>query len=179
MPLTVDIEEVYQAIGEFVVFFQSIEDTYRQIGWYLVDPEKVDWPPRTFRKETNAYLVDKVTDLFIALTEKYRFPNGTQKAEEAERLRSVFHALRKVRNRVVHSAYQEVIAGGQVAAILRSSPKITVDPDTGDIEFDQEAFDTETIRSEISSHLHDFFILTTIRTQLIHWSPFTRYESAM
>jgi hypothetical protein len=177
MPLTVDIEEVYQAIGEFVVFFQSIEDTYRQIGWYLVDPQKVDWPPRVFRKETNADLVNKVTDLFIALTKKYRFPNGAKKAEEAERLRGVFHALRKFRNRVVHSAYQEVVAGGQVAAILRSSPKITVDPDTGDIEFDQEIFDTATIRRQISLTMHEFFILTTIRTQLIHWSPFTRYES--
>lgn len=89
----------------------------------------------------------------------------------------MFHALRKFRNRVVHSVYQEVVAGDQVAAILRSSPKITVDPDTGDIEFDQEAFDTDTIRSEISRTVHDFFILTTIRTQLIHWFPFTRYES--
>jgi hypothetical protein len=176
MPATTDIEEVHQAVGEFVVFFQSIEDAYRQIGWFLVDPEKAVWPPRAFRRETNCDLVDKVTDLLIGLTQKYKFPNGQQKAEEAEQLRTTFHALRKLRNRVVHSAYHEVKAGGQVAAILRTSPQITVDPDTGDVEYDQEAFDPDSIRKEIGRHAQAFFILHTIRLQLIHWYPFSRFE---
>jgi hypothetical protein len=177
MPPTTDIEEVHQAIGEFVVFFQSIEDTYRQIGWFLVDPEKTAWPPNAFRKETNADLVDKVTDLFVGLTRQYKFLNGEQKANEAEELRKTFHALRKFRNRMVHSAYHEVIAGGQVAAILRTNPKITVDPDTGEVEYDQEAFDTNTIRKEIGRHVQAFFILHALRTQLVHWHPFSRFPA--
>ena len=176
MPATTDIEEVHQAIGEFVVFFQSIEDMYRQIGWFLVDPEKTAWSPSAFRKESNSDLVDKVTNLFVDLTRQYEFPNGVQKADEAKELRSTFHELRKFRNRVVHSAYHEVTAGGQVAAILRTNPRITVDPDTGEIEYDQEYFDTNAIRNEIARHAQAFFILHTIRTQLVHWYPFSRFE---
>lgn len=176
MSLTADMEKVHQAIGELVVFFQSIEDEYRRIGWYLVDPEQTEWPPGAFRKESNADLIDKVTNLFVDLTRQYKFPNGEQKTIEAEELRKTFHALRKFRNRVVHSAYHEVIADGQVAAILRTSPKITVDPDTGEIEYDQEDFDTNTICKEIGRHVQAFFILHTIRKQLIHWYPFSRFQ---
>ena len=170
------VDATHKALGEFVIVFQWVENLYRQIGWFLIDPEKAAWPPSAFRRETNSELVDKVTNLFVDLTRQYRFPNGAQKATEAEELRSTFHALRKFRNRVVHSAYHEVITGGQVAAILRTNPKITVDPDTGEIEYDQEDFNTNNIRKEIGRHVQAFFILHTIRTQLVHWYPFSRFE---
>jgi hypothetical protein len=177
MPATTDLDEVHQAIGEFVVFFQSVEDTYRQIGWFLIDPDKKDWPPRQFRKESNSDLVNKVTDLFIDLTRKHNFPNGAQKAEEAERLRSVFHSLRKLRNRIVHSSYHEVMGGGEVAAILRSNPRISIDPDTGEVEYDQEAFDASAINKELSGYGPSFFTLHSIRVQLVHWHPFSHFTS--
>lgn len=91
MPLSRDIEDAYHAIGEFIVFFQSVEDLYRQIGWFILDPEKTAWPPREFRSESNSQLVDKVTDLFVGLTEKYEFPNGPQKANDARNIRIIFH----------------------------------------------------------------------------------------
>lgn len=176
MAATTDIDEVHQAIGEFVVFFQAIEDTYRQIGWFLVDPEKAAWPPGQFRKESNQELVDKVTNLLLDLVQKHDFPNGAQKVTEAKQLQTAFHKLRKLRNRVVHSAYHEVMAGGQVAAILRTNPKFTVDPDTGDVEHDQEAFDANAIRRELACYAQAFFTLHTIRMQLIHWYPFSRFK---
>jgi hypothetical protein len=175
MSTTTDIEGVHQAIGEFVVFFQSIEDLYRQIGWLLVDPERKAWPPNAFRKESNADLVNKVTNLFVTTTKQFDFPNGAEKAEEAENLRNTFHTLRKFRNKVVHSAYHEVVAGGQVASILRSSPKVTVDPDTGEVEYDQEAFDVKAIRNALGQHVQAFFVLHSLRVQLIHWHPFDQY----
>jgi len=176
MALTTDLDEVHQAIGEFVVFFQSVEDMYRQLGWQLVDPEKKSWPPQQFRKESNQELIDKVTDLYIELTRRYSFPNGAEKAAEAEDLRGIFHALRKFRNRMVHSAYHEVKGGGQVVAILRTSPRITLDPDTGEIEYDQEAFDPDVIRQQNGKHAQAFFMLHALRMQLIHWYPYSRYQ---
>ena len=176
MPATKDIEEVHQAIGEFVVFFQSVEDMYREIGWFLVDPSKTVWPPRTFRKESNCELVNKVTEMVIELTRQYKFPDGLQTAKKTEDLRNTFHDLRKIRNRVVHSAYHEVLIEDQILEIRRSNPKITVDPDTGDIEFDREAFDPDSIRREIGRHAFAFITLHNLRTQLKNWYPFTRFE---
>jgi hypothetical protein len=174
MVATTDIEEVHQAIGEFVVFFQSIEDMYRQIGWFLVDPERVAWPPRQFLKESNRDLIDKVTDLFIELTHRHAFPNGAEKVAQAEELRGLFHALRKFRNRMVHSAYHEVVAEGQIVEIQRSNPQFIVDSDTGEIEYDQEPFDPATIRKEMSHYAQAFFILHSLHKQLIHWHSFSR-----
>jgi hypothetical protein len=176
MAATVDLDEVHQAIGEFVVFFQSIEDMYRQLGWQLVDPEKRSWPPLQFRKESNRELIDKVTDLYVELARRYRFPNGAEKAAEAEQLRTTFHALRKFRNRMVHSTYHELKGGGSVVAILRTNPRITIDPDTGDIEYDQEAFEPDTIRREMAVHAQAFYMLHALRLQLVHWYPFSRYD---
>jgi hypothetical protein len=65
------IAATHQALGEFVVIFQWVENLYRQIGWFLLDPEQQDWPPTKLRKETNSQLIDKVTDMFVKLTQSY------------------------------------------------------------------------------------------------------------
>ena len=172
-----DIDEIHLAIGEFVVFFQSVEDMYRQLGWQLVDPERKAWPPLQFRKESNQDLINKVTDLFVNLTKEHNFANGQEMATKAESLRSTFHALRTFRNRMVHSAYHEVKSGYDVVAILRTNPRITVDPDTGEIEYDQETFDPNTIRDELGRHVQAFFQLHSLRMQAIHWHPYTKHAS--
>lgn len=39
------VETAYKAIGEFVVVFQWAESKYREIGWFILDPEQIEWPP--------------------------------------------------------------------------------------------------------------------------------------
>jgi hypothetical protein len=47
------IDMAYKSIGEFVVAFQWVENTYREIGWFILDPDRKIWPPKAFgRKET-------------------------------------------------------------------------------------------------------------------------------
>lgn len=170
-----DISEVHEAIGEFVVFFQTVEDMYRRLGWAVLDPEKLNWPPRQLRKESNRDLVNKVTDLFIDLARQFDFPNGPEKAAEAEELRSTFHKLRKYRNRVVHSSYFEVTAGGMTAAVMRTHPEIQVDSETGEIIIDEELFTPDIIRREVSGHALAIFKLHALYLQVVHWYPFEQY----
>lgn len=170
-----DISEVHKAIGEFVVFFQSIEDMYRRLGWFILDPEKKNWPPMQLRRESNRDLVDKVTDLFIELTRGFEFPNGAEKATEAEELRTTFHKLRKYRNRIAHSSYFEVKAGGKVVAVMRTNPEVQVDSETGEVIFDEETFTPDIIRREVSIHAVAMFKLHALQMQTIHWHPFERY----
>jgi hypothetical protein len=176
MPSSPDIEDVYAAVGQFVVFFQMVEDTYRNVGWHLVDPQRKNWPPMEFRQESNRDLIDKVTDRFLELTETYNFPNGVEWAAEAQALRQQFHELRKYRNRLLHSAYTEVVAGGKVVTVLRTSPRLNVDPDTGDLISDQEDFSPELVLNVISRHVASVFKLHSMKMQLAHWAPFDRYR---
>ena len=154
-----DIEEIYAAVGQLVVFFQMVEDSYRRVGWFLVDPERKNWPPMDFRQESNRELIDKVTDRFVALTKQFAFPNGAEWAIKAEALRLEFHELRKYRNRVLHSAYTEVVAGGQVVTVLRTSPRLYVDPDTGELVSDQEDFSPDSVQRVLAHHAVGAFSL--------------------
>jgi hypothetical protein len=86
--------ETYQAIGEFVIVFQWVENLYRQIGWFILDPERKQWPPMQLRVETNYKLINTVTDLFVDLTKLHAFPNGAEKAGEMQVLKTRFHDLR-------------------------------------------------------------------------------------
>jgi hypothetical protein len=62
-PEAIIVETTYQALGEFVIVFQWVENLYRQIGWFILDPERKQWPPMQLRQETNHQLINMVTDL--------------------------------------------------------------------------------------------------------------------
>ncbi|MHB8816006.1 MAG: hypothetical protein ACYDAE_22470 [Steroidobacteraceae bacterium] len=142
----------YQSIGEFVVAFQWIEDMYRQIGWFILDPERKSWPPMQLRTESNEKLIDKVTAMFMDLTRRREFPGGAERATSFAEFGSLFHDLRKYRNRLLHSTFVEMKVGDQTAGYLRSNPKIGVDPDSGELIYDQESVSAERIRSKIAEY---------------------------
>jgi hypothetical protein len=127
------------------------------------------------RKETNHALTNKVTDQFVALTEKYNFLNGAEKASEMKELRDRFHQLRGYRNRLLHSTYVELKSGGVVHGYLRSNPEIGVDPESGELIYDQEEFTSKLIHAKLREYADDMFRLNTIYMQLIHWHPFERH----
>jgi hypothetical protein len=168
------MDRMHQCIGEFVVAFQWIENLYRQMGWPILDPERE--APKALRKETNSQLIDKVTDLFVNLTKRYELPGGAEKAEEMEELRISFHELRNYRNRLLHSTYVELKAGGEVQGYLRSNPKMIVDPDSGEVTLDQEFFSSELFEQRMADYAAAAFRLNIIHMQLIHWTPFTAHE---
>lgn len=172
-----DIEDIYTAIGQFVVFFQMCEDTYREIGWLIVDPERRNWPPRQFRRQRTVELIEDVTNAFINLTSSHTFPNGEEKAREADELRRSFHALRNFRNRILHSVYTEIVVDKKVVEITRTNPRTIVDPETGDVQFDQEPISPETITNVIAENAVAVFKLFQLKTQLVHWNPYARYAS--
>jgi hypothetical protein len=169
------IDAVYKSLGEFVVLFQWVESQYREIGWLILDPDRRHWPPTQLRTETNQVLVDKVTDLFVEVTNTYSFENGPEKARDMEQLRTHFHELRKYRNRILHSAYVELKAGGELRGYIRSSPRVGVDPETGELIFDFEQFTADLMNAKMQENAPYMFRLGQIYVQLIHWLPFARH----
>ena len=169
------IAAAYQSLGEFVVTFQWVEDVYRQIGWFILDPERKNWPPMQLRTEKNHELIDKVTSMFVDLTTRHAFPNGPEKVEDILDLQPRFHELRKYRNRLLHSTYVELKIGDELVGYLRAHPKISVDQDTGELLYDQEPFTAESVRAKLLEYGQYAFRLSQLYLQLIHWSPFARY----
>jgi len=171
------IATAHQALGEFVVDFQWIENLYRQIGWFILDPERKDWPPTKLRHETNCQLIDKVTDMFVSLTQAYAFPNGDEKAKDILELKDHFHELRRYRNRLHHSTYVELKSNGEVHGYIRSNRGVSVGSETGELIFDQEDFTAEAIYSKIHEYSDYMLRLHFLHVQLIHWTPFARHGS--
>jgi hypothetical protein len=142
---------VYQRIGEFAVTFQWLENKLREIGWFILDPERSQWPPPGLRNLTNEKLVDKIHQLFVEALPKCKLPQDLE-AEFKDSFASaakVLHQLRRDRNRILHSAFIELQAGGEVQGLLRSNPKIQVDEETGEPLFDQELLTATSFSKEM------------------------------
>ncbi|MGN0927269.1 hypothetical protein [Ectopseudomonas mendocina] len=168
-----DTEHVYQRIGEFAVSFQWIENKLREIGWLIIDPEKLKWPPPDLRNLTNEKLVDRVYELFLQALPKCKLPVELEADFKKCFALAVkqLHQLRRDRNRILHSAFVELKAGGEVQGILRSSSKLQMDGETGETLFDQELLTAESFASEMETMVELSLFLNRTYMQLIHRYP--------
>lgn len=163
-------ERIWQRIGAFVVSFQWLENKMREIGWFILDPRRKDWPPKALRKGSLESLLDDVEKLFLTAIKKCRL----DKELEDEYLESFpmhiqrFHKLRRARNRILHSAYIEVKAGGEVLALVRSDPKLIVDSETGEISIDQETLTEQSFDKEFGELAELSMFFGRCELQLIH-----------
>lgn len=166
-------ERVYQRIGEFAVSFQWIENKLREIGWFILDPERSKWPPTGLRTLTNEKLVDRVHKLFVQALPKCKLPHDlqTEFKESFASCVTVLHQLRRDRNRILHSAFIELKAGGEVQGLLRSNPKKYVDEETGEALFDQELLTAESLSMEMRKMADAAVFLNRAYVQLIHRYP--------
>lgn len=161
--------QLYQSIGELVMATQWVESRYRELGWFIEDPERTTWPPRTLRKEWLTQLADVVTNLFAELIQSSSFANGDRFATIAEAVRGALHELRRYRNQVLHSAFIELKAGGEVVGYLRTDVKRGVDPETGELIGRLEDVSPEAVRATLAKFCDACFQLNMMYVQAIHW----------
>lgn len=164
---------VYQRIGEFAVTFQWLEHKLREIGWFILDPDRKNWPPKDLRKLKNERLISRVHELFIqalprcrldaALEEDFR----TSFASCAQQL----HQLRRDRNRILHSAFVELKAGREVHGLMRINPRLEVDEETGEVLYDEEFLTPESFSEEMRRMADAAMFLSRAYLQLIHRYP--------
>ena len=133
-------ERIYQRIGEFAVSFQWLEGKLREIGWFILDPEREEWPPKSLRNLTNNQLIDKVHKLFLTALPQCDLPSDLEQElrQSFDAYAQELHQIRKDRNRILHSAFIELKAGGEVQGLVRSDPRLGFDEETGESLFDQE-----------------------------------------
>ena len=169
----VDEAKIYQRVGEFVVSFQWLENRIREIGWFILDPGRKNWPPMDLRNDTAAGLFAKVEKLFFVALPKCKLGTELEAefrssfAENANR----FHSLRRARNKILHSAYIELKAGGRVHGLIRSDPQLTVDSETGEPLFDQEMLSERSFEYEFKEMAELAMFFNRCYMQLAHRLP--------
>jgi hypothetical protein len=164
---------VYQRIGEFAVSFQWVENKLREIGWFILDPDRSKWPQTDLRDLTNENLVDRVYELFVQALPKCKLPTPLEanfRDSFASAVKNL-HLVRRHRNRLLHSAFIELKAGGEVQGMLRSNPKLQVEEETGDVLFDQELLTAESFTAEMQVMADLSLFLSRAYLQLIQRYP--------
>jgi hypothetical protein len=167
-----DADMIYRRIGEFVVGFQWMEHRLREIGWLILDPHRNDWPPRALRDEANHHLVNRVKALYVDLVDALEVEDQQGRKADFSSIAEACHVARRQRNRLLHSAYFELKGGGEVRGVLRSDPKIEIDPDTGEPMFDRELLSVSGLTRLLQELAQISFRLNMHYVQLIHWAPF-------
>lgn len=164
---------IYKRIGEFVVCFQWIENKLREIGWLILDPERYSWPPTDLRNITNHDLINKVHSLFIKAISECDLDTEleTEFIESFNSCKENLHKLRRNRNRILHSAYIELKAGGKIQEVLRSNPRLEIDYESGEYIFDQEILQPNSFDKEMKIMAEEAMFLNRAYLQLIHRYP--------
>ncbi len=168
-----DEQKTYQRIGEFAISFQWIENKLREIGWFILDPVRSEWPPKSLRNLTNEKLINKIHELFIEALPKCSLFAAleTEFKESMGSCVETLHQLRRDRNRILHSAFIELKAGGEVHGLVRSNPGLGVDEETGETLFDQEYLTPDSFDREMKKMGEAVLFLNRAYTQLIHRYP--------
>ena len=166
-------EFIYKRIGEFTASFQLIESKLREIGWFILHPDRSNWPPSDLRNLTNEKLIDRVHGLFVQALPKCQLPQELESdfKELFETSAKHLHQLRRDRNRILHSAFIELRAGGEVQGILRSNPKIQVNEESGEVLYEQELLTNKSFAKEMKIMAELALFLNRAYIQLIHRYP--------
>lgn len=172
-----NIEVIHKNLGEFVVSFQWLENRFREIGWLIIDPKPKYWPPKTLRTENTSKLINKVQKLYCDLINKIAPEDAEERKQSFEEIVEKTHALRKYRNKLIHSAYIEIKASGQVFGLLRSNPRLEEDPISGGLLWDQEKLTENSFKDGMKQMAEIAWQLNLHYTQLIQWAPFDKARS--
>jgi hypothetical protein len=124
-------------------------------------------------KLTNEALINEVHRLFRDALPKCDLPADLESdfIESFASCVETLHQLRRDRNRILHSAFVELKAGGEVRALLRSNPRPMVDEDTGEYQFDREALKPDSFDAEMRKMAEAAFFLSRAYAQLIQRYP--------
>lgn len=164
---------VYQRIGEFTVSFQWLENKLRQIGWFILAPDRTEWPPKGLRALTNEKLIDKVHELFLQALPRCKLDAELEADFETAiaACAKELHQLRRDRNRILHSAFIELKAGGELVGLMRSNPRLDVDEETGDFLHDTEMLTAESFANDMRRMGEAAMFLQRAYLQLTHRYP--------
>lgn len=120
------MDKIYQYIGEYVVSFQWIENKIRTIGWFILDPNNENHPQKELREESTYNLFKKFEELFLEALPKCNLPLDLENdfRSSLKTNSELFQKIRKARNDILHSAYLELKADGDIMGIMKNNPKL-------------------------------------------------------
>ncbi len=166
-----DADLVYRRIGEFAVCFQWLEHQFREIGWLLLDPCRQTWPPTDLRDLTNHNLLNRVRQIYLQVVSTLNGAGVQGYCDSFSYVVDRAHEARRFRNDLLHSAYVELKAGGDVQEIMQANPRAIVGAG-GVLEVTTNLLSAQDLSARLASLGSLSVGVDMHHRQLIHWSPF-------
>jgi len=171
--MAMDERLTYQRIGEIVVLYQWLENQLREIGWFILDPDRQHWPPTALRNVSSADLFNRVEKLFLDALPKCELGEDLEKdfRDSFAVFAGHFARVRQARNKILHSAFIELKAGGEVLGLMRVDPRSMIDDESGERLFDSEMLSKESFHQEFREMADLSMFLNRCYVQLLHRLP--------
>jgi hypothetical protein len=163
-----DADEIYRQLGIFVVSFQYVESKLAEICWLLTEPPYAEGERQPLAQLSYGQLVQE-TRRRIAAFVKRREPERPEFLKRSEGVLDECRDLGYLRNRIVHSAYVHLEAGGELHGIMRSNLRRHDPADAA--EDDVEFLGPGSFAESLSGMAQTAFALVQLHLQLIRWSP--------
>ena len=160
-------DAIYREVGLFVIAFQALQNQLFQLASFALDPEHAGHGRRAV---AGLWFSDLVHRTAISVSD-FLDQRGMDEAEFRAHLEALLARCRELahyRNRVVHSAYVFLEAGGELVGILRSDMSRGAEPD--EVELDQELLHEESFKEAMNEIAEVAFWIGQCRIQLIGWT---------
>lgn len=164
-------DRIHQRIGEIAVCFQSMESRIREIGWLLLDPHRCSWPPTLLRNLTTYSLLEDVNRAYRGRVATFPGAGAREYCDSFSFTIERAHDARRARNGLLHSAFIELKAGGEISEIMRVNNRLVLDED-GEHTVESEMLTEEALTSQLGQLALVSLGLGLHYTQLVHWAPF-------
>jgi len=168
----VDADGIYRQIGIYVVSFQYLENLLFQISWFFSEPP--------YSEVGRLRLVSKGFSALIGEAERrtgeFLAADGRDTSEFSQNFRTHMRERRKIereRNRIVHSAYLHLEAGGELRGIVRSDMRRA--KDGASVTFDRSYLTEKTLEIELRKLAGVIIVSVSFDLrQLTSWGPRSR-----
>ncbi|MBI5058207.1 hypothetical protein HZB60_00320 [candidate division KSB1 bacterium] len=169
-----DIEDIYSELGKYVVCFQHLESKILQIAWFLDDPAHAHNSGTRYVSMRFHELIKIIESNLVRYAEKIQLDGIEQFSVDIGSVTKQCQEAGRNRNRLVHSHYLHLEAGGHVETIIRSYSGKGVVDSRPQIFCDNEELRLGSFANAIFEIAGLSFILGLLHNQLIGWHGNTK-----
>lgn len=153
-----------------MVCFQWLENQISQLAIQVLDPEHTGRADAFVIGRSFRDLVRSTDLAFARHVDLVDVDNASEHKAKFHALMKRCEAVSQSRNRLVHSTYLHVEAGGELQTILRSKPGVRTGGAQGPrVEFDRAELSESSFQEHIRGAADCGFEVGQARVQIVHW----------
>jgi hypothetical protein len=164
-----DANPMYEAMGKYVIAFQWFVNRLWLAASFAEHPSQNQSDRWALVDLSVGQLISRFEKTATAFVLRWAPDEANSFSEVLKALVDKCHAARLQRNRLLHSAYVHLEAGGELYGIMRSDITWRGATDSDHPSFDQEIASPQLFAAELDNVVQTGIEVNQLYLQLIHW----------